>query len=54
MFTLYFPVFYYREQKLKNNITGMFFYISTGKKKLMHFEFRFQDYNNVVYLCSAL
>lgn len=32
----------------------MFFWISSGKKKLMHLEFRFQDYDNVVCLCSAL
>lgn len=32
----------------------MFLWIPSGKKKLMHFEFRFQDYDNVVCLYSAL
>lgn len=32
----------------------MFFWISSDKKKLMHFEFGFQDYDNVVCLCNAL
>lgn len=32
----------------------MFSWLSSGKKKLMHFDFRFQDYDNVVCLCSSL